>query len=121
MSIVLLTDHLLTVIVDTNYSTRCRIVGNDLSCHKSFYLGLDQSFQRTCTIVDIIALCHNALLGSIGNFQFQLLVFQTFPQLLQQQIYNAEDLGLAQRLVEDDLVQTVQEFRTELQLQARIA
>ena len=57
--------QLRAIVVDANNSIRCRIVGNDLPCNQRLQLLLDQPFQRTCTIVDIVSLVDDIFLGCL--------------------------------------------------------
>ena len=84
--------QLRAIVVDANNSIRCRIVGNDLPCNQRLQLLLDQPFQRTCTIVDIVSLVDDIFLGCLRYFQIQLFFLQPLFQLLKQQVYNPENL-----------------------------
>ena len=72
--------------------TCMNISGQNLSRRKSLYIFLQITFQRTCTIVDIVSLVDDILLGCLRYFQIQLFFLQPLFQLLKQQVYNPENL-----------------------------
>ena len=69
--------------------------------------------QGTGTKLGVIGLVHNELLGGIRQMAGDLLVSQAAVELVNLQVDDLGDVLLGQRLVEDNLIQTVQELRTE--------
>ena len=76
-------------------------------------MALQESLERTSAVNRIVAVINDILLCGIGQFYRQLLVFQTLAQSLNQQVNDTRNILLGQRLVEYNLIQTVEEFRTE--------
>ena len=53
----------------------------------------------------------------VGDLNLQLLILESLIQIGDQEIYDAVDVLLGERLVEYDLVKTVKEFGTEAALE----
>ena len=90
------------------------ISGQNLSRCKSFYIFLQITFQRTCTIYRIIAILNDLILGCICQFQGKLLVCKTFIKLADHQVYYLTNIRFCQGLEHNYFIKTVQEFRTEV-------
>ena len=73
--------------------------------------------ERTRTVLRIIGCVDDELLGLRRQLAAQLLVSQTCIERIHLQIDDLDDIFLRQRLIEDDLVQTVQELGAERTLQ----
>ena len=114
---VLPNNQFVAVIIYGQHGIRCKVFCNDFSSQQCFDFLLNPTLQRTSTIVDIIAVGNDIILGCIRYGQRQLFVFQPLSQAVQHQVYNLIDFRLHQRFIEYNLIQTVQEFRTERLLQ----
>ena len=68
---------------------------------------LQESFQRSCTVDQVIHVLYDKVLCCRCKFYSNLAVFQTFVLLIQQQMNDISDVILGQRLEHDDLIQTV--------------
>ena len=73
--------------------------------------------ERTRTVLRVISSVDDELLGLRRQLAAQLLVSQTCIERIHLQIDDLDDIFLRQRLIEDDLVQTVQELGAERTLQ----
>ena len=107
-------NQLFAVIVYRQRTAGCYIIGYQLSCDKRFYLTLYESLERSCTIVGVEAVVDYIVLCGICNSKAYLLIGKTFLKLAEHKIDNTGDLVLAERLVEYDLIKTVEEFGSEL-------
>ena len=90
------------------------ITGKDLLGCQCLHIILEITFQRTCAVNRIITVIHYHLFGSICKLQRKLLVSQTVAELFDHKIYDLTYIILGQRLEHDNLIQTVQKFRTEM-------
>ena len=81
---------------------------------------LQEPAHRACAVNRVVAFFDHILSGLRRQSDRKLLLLQTLLQILYHQINDRRDLCLTQRLVEYDLVQTVQKFRTKLALQQGI-
>ena len=70
-------------------------------------MALQVAFQRSCTVDWVIRLVDDELFGAVCQLQRNLFCLQPLLQILHQQVDDAADVLLAQRLIEDNLVQTV--------------
>ena len=68
---------------------------------------LQITLQRTCTECRIIGILHNLIHGCRRQLYRQLLLTKSAIQLIHQDIDNAVDVILRQRLKENDLIKTV--------------
>ena len=90
-----------------------QVARNNRSAEQCLDMALQESLERTSAVNRIVAVINDILLCGIGQFYRQLLVFQTLAQSLNQQVNDTCNILLGQRLVEYNLIQTVEEFRTE--------
>ena len=57
------------------------------------------------------------ILCCVGDLNLQLLILESLIQIGNQEIYDAANIFLRERLVEHDLVETVEKFGTEAALE----
>ena len=89
------------------------ICQNHLGC-QGLHVLLDITLQRPCTVDRIISIVHDILHSFLRQTDGQLLILQTSVQIGNDQMNDAADIVLGQRLEQDRLIQTVQKFRTEM-------
>ena len=106
-----------TIIVNVNHTVRFNITANDLTCKKRFNLGLNESLQRSCTVGRIVSGIDDMFLCCVGDLKLQLLILEALIQIGDQEIYDTVNVFLRERLVEYDLIKTVQELRAEAALE----
>ena len=78
---------------------------------------LQVAAQGSCTVLRIVGGVDDEVLGLLGQLTVQLLLRQTPVEGGKLQVDDADDVVLGQRLIEDDLVETVEEFRAERALE----
>ena len=83
-------------------------------------MALQVPFERPCAVDRVVSIVDDDLFCSVGHDKFDLFCFQTFLQILHQQVDDAADVLSGQWFIEYNLIQTVQEFRTEAVLQQSI-
>ena len=93
------------------------ITADDLTCKKRFNLGLYESLQRSCAVDRVVSGVNDMFLSYIGDLNLQLLILQALIQIGDQEIYDTVDVLLRERLVEHDLIETVEKFGTEASLE----
>ena len=113
-------NQLFAVIVYRQRTAGCYIIGYQLSCDKRFYLTLYESLERSCAVVRVEAVVDYIVLCGICNSKAYFLIGKTFLELAEHKINNTGDLVLAERLVEHDLVKSVEELRSERLLEQHI-
>ena len=94
-----------------------KIAGDYLLCNESFKTALDESSERTCAEIRVVAALDDVVLSLIGNIDVQVFVIETLLEVGEHEVDYLHDIVLCERLVEDYLIETVEEFRTELLLQ----
>ena len=75
---------------------------------------LEIPFQRTGSVNRIIPPVHHKLLRRIRQFNLQFLIPNPFVQILDHEIDDACNVLFRKRLKQDNLIQPVQKFRTEM-------
>ena len=108
--------QLASVAVDDNAVAILDRAADDLSCQFSFYAALQEPLDRSCAVSRIITLVCDKFLSSLCERQLDVPFFQTMFYILHAQIDDLDDLILSQRREYDDLIDTVEEFRTEVLL-----
>ena len=103
--------------IDDNRITGAYISFQDQLGCKGFHIFLQIPFQRSCAVHRIVAALDNVLLGILCQFNVQIPVCQTFIDIFDKQINNSGNVFFRQRTEHDDLIQTVQKFRTEMRFQ----
>ena len=83
-------------------------------------VALDIPLERTCAEARIVACVDYRLLCGVGDVEVKLLVLQASLEGSCQQVDDLEYLLLAERLVEHDLVKSVEELRSERLLEQHI-
>ena len=78
---------------------------------------LDRSTQRSSTECRVIPLVGEMILGGIGEFEAHALATQLCCGAADHQINDLTNLGLAELVEDDGVVDAVQELRTEVSLQ----
>ena len=76
-------------------------------------VALDIPLERTCAEARVVACVDYRLLCGVGDVEVKLLVLQASLEGSCQQVDDLEYLLLAERLVEHDLVKSVEELRSE--------
>ena len=87
---------------------------DDPAGNERLHTGLQEALERACAVGGIVALIDHVLPRGGRQTCAQLLVGQAAVEVGYEQIHNRVDLAARERLVEDDFIQTVEEFRTEL-------
>ena len=100
-----------------HHRARGRVFCNDLAGKNGFQFGLQIPLEGSCTINRVIGGVNDKVFGSVADLQGKLLLLHAALQLMQQQVHNAPHVFFGERLVKDNLVQPVQELRTDRLLQ----
>ena len=98
---------MITIHINVNDISLIDLILQNQLCRKCFYIFLDISLQRSCTINRIISLIDNELLCCIGKLYGELPVCQTLIQIGDDQFDNTTNIILRQRLEQDRFIQTV--------------
>ena len=89
--------------------------GDDVAAQGRFDGMRDQAAQRTGTELRVEAFVGQFLQGFVGPGEVDLdLFFQTFAQAFQEDSGDIAYLVFLERFEDDDVVDTVEEFRTEV-------
>ena len=73
-----------------------------------------ESFQRTGAVYRLVSVFDDEIFGVIGEFDFQFFVFQSLVDVSEEEFNDSSDVVFRQRLEHNDLIQSVEEFRTEV-------
>ena len=93
------------------------VPSDDGAGKQGFKLGLNETLKRSCTVGWIVSRIYDKLLCIVGDLHGDLLILQTLVEVCDQKIYDAVDVLLGERLIEHDLVKSVQKLGTETALQ----
>ena len=93
------------------------VIGDHFARHKRFNLRLEVSLERSCTVDGIVGGVYHEVLCVLRDGQLQLLILHAAGKVCNLQIHDAVDVFTGQRLIEDDLVQSVKELGTEAALE----
>ena len=115
--LILLDDKGRPVEIDAQRALRFNLTPNDLTGKKRFDLGLNESLQRSCTVGRIVSGIDDMFLCCVADLNLQLLILEALIQIGDQEIYDTVNVFLGERLVEHDLVETVEKFGTEAALE----
>ena len=74
---------------------------------------LQVAAQGSCTVLGVVGGVDDEVPGLLRQLTLKLLLRQTPVEGSKLQVDDADDVVLGQRLVEDNLVETVEEFRAE--------
>ena len=109
-------DQFLTIFtgIDHDGIASPQLVSQDDLRSQCLHILLQIPFQRSCAVHRVIAVVYHVFLRLIGQFYLDLTLLQTLVGVCNHQIYDVGDVVLGQRLEHDDLVQTVQEFWSEM-------
>ena len=110
--------ELLSIVVDGDRIAFADDAADDIAAEGRFYGVDDEAAQRTGTELRVIAPVGQCLQRFVcpGEVDFDLF-FQTFAQTFEQDGCDVADLIFAQCLEDDDVIDTVEEFRTEILLE----
>ena len=93
------------------------LVAQYLTRYQRFEIALHITLQRSCAEARVVALVNDELLCFLGDVKPELLFFEALCEVCRLQVDNAEYLRFGERLVEHDLVETVQKFGSKRLLQ----
>ena len=105
------------VVINGQRRAGCDLVGDDLPADQRLHTVLHEAAQRPGAVDRIVGAVDDILLGRVGQLDRELLVGDAAVEICHQEIDDAGDVLLCQRLVENDLIQAVQELRPERTLQ----
>ena len=109
----LLGHQFFAVVVDGDDRAGGRVFGDDLAGDQGLDVRLDEPLQRAGAVLRVEGRVDHVVLGGVGQRQVELACLHAFAEVFDQQVDDAVDVLLGQRLVVDDLVETVQELGTE--------
>ena len=113
-------DQLAVLGVDAERGVRLDVAAQDALRDERLDRVLQIAVERTRAVLRVIGGVDGQLLGLLGQLAAELLVGQTLVQRRKLQIDDADDVLARERLIEDDLVEPVQELRTERALEQRL-
>ena len=93
---------------------RLQFIAKDHFSYHGLDILLDIPLQRTCTINRIITMICDVILCSRCQLKCQFLCLKTLIQTTDQDINDTADVVLRSRLEHNDLIKTVQKFRSEM-------
>ena len=70
-------------------------------------MALQKALERPRAVDRVVGVVDDVLFGRVGHLEGDLLCLQPLSEVLHLQVDDAADVLLAQRLIEDNLVQTV--------------
>ena len=88
----------------------------DLLGKRVFQKTLDRTAHWTRAISRIVALLDQEILGFLVQDQLEALAFEPLHDLLDLKVQNLNEIRLGERAEHDDVVETIEKFRTELPL-----
>ena len=94
--------------------------GNDVPGHKRLDVGLDVALQGTGAVDGIEALLDHIGQSVLRQGDGQLAVRKTRVEALEHEVHDPADLFAGERLVVDNLINTVQELGAEMRLQQTV-
>ena len=103
--------------IDAQRVLRFDISTDNLLCKERFDMRLNKPFERSCAVNRVICGVNDMILCCVGDLNLQLLILESLIQIGDQEIYDTVNVFLRERLVEYDLVETVEKFGTEAALQ----
>lgn len=105
----------IAVVADGDCIAFADSTGDDVAAQGRFDGMRDQAAQRTGTELRVEAFVGQFLQGFVGPGEVDLdLFFQTFAQAFQEDSGDIAYLVFLERFEDDDVVDTVEEFRTEV-------
>ena len=105
------------VTVDGHAAAIQQVAADDHGRQFVFYVLLQITFDRSCAVLRIVRLFGDQLLGRIGHGQLHFSVSQSLFDTLERKVDDLLNLFQSQRAEYDDIVHTVEEFRSEVVLQ----
>ena len=99
--------------VDLDFVAARELTKQNLVRQRILDVLLDGPFQRTRTVTLIVPVLHEQLCGRIGEANREVIFGHTLPHVAQENRDNLRDVFATQRMEDDDVIKTIQEFGVE--------